>query len=155
MIKDRFAVFISWVYLAAIAVSTFSGFGNMPLYGRYYVADIPGLGWSRNFYINLYIHYLSGAAILMVSTYAVFMYLQRRHRDVRLTTSGTLRSLALGLTLLTGVLAAVKNLAFINLPHGGLMVLAFAHLGGVMIFILLSLACKIMKKTWVTQNRAI
>lgn len=155
MPRDRLAAFISWVYLVSIAVSIFSGFGNMPLYGRYYVTDIPGFGWSSNFYINLYIHYLSGAAILMVSTYVVCIYLQRRGQDVRMTTSGILRSLVLGFLLLTGVLAAVKNLPFINLSHGGLMLLAFAHLGGAMTFIFLSLACKIMKKPWVVQNSVV
>jgi hypothetical protein len=152
MPKDRFVAFMNWTYLISITVAVFSGFGNMPLYGRYYVADIPGLGWSRDFYINLYIHYVSGAVILMVSTYAVSMYLQQRRMNVRLTVSGLLRSLALGLLLFTGVLSALKNLAFINLPHAGLMTLAFAHLGSTMIFLFISIVCKITGKPWVIHD---
>ena len=34
-----------WLYGTTVVISLFTGFGNMPLWGRYYIADIPGLGW--------------------------------------------------------------------------------------------------------------
>ena len=145
---DRFATSISWIFWVSLSISIYTGFGNLPLYGRYYVADIPGLGWSRNFYSNLYVHYLSGAAILAVSTYYIADYQQHRSKVARITITGIVRASVMGLLLITGILSAIKNLPFVNLPHGGLMLLAFGHLCSALIFIFLSLGCKITKKTW-------
>lgn len=151
MLKDRFIIYLKWTYLGAILISIFSGFGNMPLYARYYVADIPGLGWSGNFYINLYVHYLSGAVLLAVSTYSILHYMQQRGSSARLTLTGVVRAWVLGLVLISGLVAAIKNLSFVNLSQGGLMVLAFTHLGASMIFIFLSIGCRVLRKPWLTN----
>jgi len=152
MLKDRFSTYLKWMYLGAFLLSVFSGFGNMPIYGRYYVSDVPGLGWSGNFYMNLYVHYLSGAVLLAVSTLFIFLYVRRRGQGTRLTPSGIGRVLLLGLVLVSGVLAAVKNLPAVNLSQAGLMVTAFVHLGAVMFYLFLSLGCKVLKRNWLADT---
>jgi formate dehydrogenase iron-sulfur subunit len=52
------------LYGAAAVTALFTGFGNMPLWGRYYVADAPGLGWSGDFFINVNVHILAGSLLL-------------------------------------------------------------------------------------------
>ncbi len=151
MLKERSIIYMKWIYLAALLIAVFSGFGNMPMYGRYYVADIPGFGWSANFFINLHIHYLSGALLLAASTYFIFLYLRRRNRGARLSTTGIIRVSLLGLVLVSGVLAAIKNLPNVNLPQAGLMALAFVHLGAVMGFIFFSLVCRFLKIPWMAD----
>ncbi len=47
------------LYGAAAVTALFTGFGNMPLWGRYYVADLPGLAWSGDFFINVNVHILA------------------------------------------------------------------------------------------------
>jgi hypothetical protein len=148
MRNDRFDTHIKWTFVAALGISIFTGFGNMPLWGRFYVSDIPGLGWSADFFINLYVHYLSGGLLLAVSTYHIIRYSQRSDRDARLSRVGLLRVVVFGLVLVSGALSAVKNLPQINLPLIGLMALVFFHLGAVMVYILISLACRILKKPW-------
>ena len=59
------------VYGLAAAVALFTGFGNMPLWKRYYVADIPGMAWSGNFFINVNVHILVGSLLLAIAVYAV------------------------------------------------------------------------------------
>ena len=149
MLTQRSIGFVKWTYVLAMLTAIFSGFGNMPLYGRYYVADIPGLGWSRNFFINLNLHYLSSAVLLGLSTYLTIVYLQHRDKGIRLSASGVVRAVLLGLVLISGVLAALKNLPAVNLPLAGLMAAAFIHLGAVMGALFLNLACWLLKKPWI------
>ena len=84
------------LYGLALIVALFTGFGNMPLYGRYYVADLPGFGWSGNFFINVNVHILSGSLLLAIAVYT-FMnsILQRESRRNRLTLTGKLRAFLL------------------------------------------------------------
>jgi formate dehydrogenase gamma subunit len=53
-----------WVLAVSGLLLLFSGFGELPMYKRYMVTEIPGLAWAGDFYINLKIHYL--AAIVFV-----------------------------------------------------------------------------------------
>ena len=57
-----------WILAISGFVLIFSGFGELPMYKRYMVTQIPGLGWSGDFFINLKIHYI--AAIVFVSLMA-------------------------------------------------------------------------------------
>ena len=59
MPNDRIDTYVKWTFLVALGISIFTWFGNMPLWGRFFVSDIPGLGWSADFFINMYVHYLS------------------------------------------------------------------------------------------------
>ena len=43
----------------------FSGFGELPMYKRFMLTQVPGMSWAGDFFINLKIHYLSG--IIFVS----------------------------------------------------------------------------------------
>jgi formate dehydrogenase gamma subunit len=53
-----------WVLALSGILLLFSGFGELPMYKRYLVTEIPGFSWAGDFYVNLKIHYL--AAILFV-----------------------------------------------------------------------------------------
>lgn len=54
-----------WLIAVSGIMLLFSGFGELPMYKRYMVTDIPGLSWVGNFWIHLKIHYL--AAIVFVA----------------------------------------------------------------------------------------
>ena len=151
MLTKRSIGYVKWTFLLAMLAAIFSGIGNMPVYGRYYVADIPGFGWSRDFYNNLYLHYLSGAVLLGLAAYLPIVYLQRRDRQVRLSRTGVFRVLLLGLALVSGVLSAVKNLPAVHLSMAGLMAVAFFHLAAAMIALFFTLACGLLKKPWLTD----
>lgn len=150
MLKDRFDVYVKWTFSAALGLSMFTGFGNMPMWGRFYVADIPGLGWSADFFINLYLHYLSGGVLLGITTYSIIHYVRGRHRGARLSRSGVVRATVFGLVLVSGGLSALKNLPSINLPLAGLMAVILFHLGAVLVYLAVSLACRILRKPWMS-----
>ena len=49
---------VRYFYLLTVLLLTLTGFGQMPIFKRYYIADIPGFGWLAQFYVTHYIHYL-------------------------------------------------------------------------------------------------
>lgn len=55
-----------WAFAISGLVLVFSGFGELPMYKRYMLTELPLLGWTGDFYIQLKIHYL--AALVFVST---------------------------------------------------------------------------------------
>jgi hypothetical protein len=126
----------------------FTGFGNMPIYKRYYISNLPGLGWSSNFYINLNVHYIVGALLLIVAVYFLVLHLRSRRPDGRLTTSGKLRAVAFGLALMTGIALAVRNLSGVNFYFGLQMAVTLLHLGMAMFLLVLSIGSGILKKRW-------
>lgn len=144
---------LRWTYRISAAVAIFTGFGNMPLFGRYYVADIPGLGWSGDFMLNVQVHYIAGAVLLAVGGYAVAAYGSRRATGLRLTVSGTLRALFLFLALLSGGVMAVKNLPLVAVDFPLLPVLNFFHLFMAVLFILFSAGCLIFRRRWTKTCR--
>ena len=148
METDKFDTVLKRIYPVVLTVALFTGFGNMPIYKRYYIADIPGLGWSGNFYINLYVHYIAGALLLAIATYFTLIYLKARLSSHQLTPTGVVRSALVGLALLTGILLAVRNLSTVNFPLATQMIVSFIHLGMAMFLMLLSIVCGLMKSRW-------
>ncbi|MBW2050308.1 MAG: hypothetical protein JRJ09_17530, partial [Deltaproteobacteria bacterium] len=55
---------IKTLYILTFIVMAFTGFGQMPIFKRYYISDIPGMAWSADFYATHYIHYM-GAILLL------------------------------------------------------------------------------------------
>ena len=55
-----------WLLAISGLLLIFSGFGELPMYKRYMVTQIPGLGWAGDFFINLKIHYLAGIVFVSI-----------------------------------------------------------------------------------------
>ena len=147
--EKMFTRWMHWVYGAVVAIVLFTGFGNMPLWGRYYIADIPGLGWSGNFYVNLQVHLLIGAVLLSLATYFLTAYIYARRDGVRLSPSGSIRAVLLILALVSGLLLAVRNLPGIRFPFEFQAGLVFFHMGIAMAFMIASITCLIARCKWI------
>ena len=139
-----------WFYLITILFLSLSGFGQMPIFKRYYIADIPGLGWLAEFYITHYIHYLAAILFLAFTAYMIIDYLLSQRKTRRLTISGYVRSTLLAGILASGVFLVVRNLAGSNLSAGFIIFLDLCHLGLVMAFLFVSLYCLVYRKQWTT-----
>ena len=81
-----------YLYLVSGIMLAFTGFGQMPLYKRYYIADIPGMAWSADFYITHQVHYIFAIILFGIVAYAAFNYLMIGRRNTALTRSGYVRS---------------------------------------------------------------
>ena len=139
-----------YLYLISIFLMALTGFGQMPIYKRYYMSDIPGLGWLANFYTTRYVHYLGAALLLGLLSYFFFDYFLLRRNNLKITMTGYLRIALLSGIVVTGVLFVVKNFPVHYLSHEFIIALNLIHLGFVMAFLLVGLYCLISKKRWTT-----
>jgi len=120
---------LNWLFTAALLVALFTGFGNMPLYGRYYIADIPGFQWSGNFIANLKVHLVTGALLLAIAAYSLVGLARQNDKWREFPLHRKLLHIAVALALASGLLAVLKNFAFLNPGLALNMTITFFHLG--------------------------
>lgn len=125
--------FTKWLYFIAAGMAIFSGMGQMPIMKRYYISDLPLMGWSQDFFIMSDLHYLSVALLLGLLAWR----LNLSQRVVDMSWSWGPRS-AWGWTLLallfiSGAFKVARN-AGVFLDPFLIMVLDFIHLGSGMAF---------------------
>jgi len=91
IIRHSLAVRAShWLIALSGLVLTFSGIGFMPLYGRFYINDIPGMRWVSDFQTQLDLHYFS-AAIFLAACLFHLLYHGRRKEFALMPRKGDLR----------------------------------------------------------------
>lgn len=140
---------VYYIYLLTIFFITLSGFGQMPIFKRYYIADIPGLGWLAKFYVTHYIHYICAAIIIGITSYAAADYLLISGKRLKLTVTGYLRAALIAGLIVTGVFLVIRNFEGYAFSHNFIIFLDLSHLTLVMLFMFTSLYCVIFKKKWV------
>jgi len=129
---------VAWLYGLALVAAVFSGMGQMPILKRYYVSDLPLMGWSADFYILSDLHYLSVS--LLLALYAWRLSLGTRLG--RVSWSWGPRSwwgwLLLAVLLVTGAVKVLRNLGVFFSPSL-LVVVDLCHLGAAMAFMVTGL----------------
>lgn len=143
---------VYYIYLLTMFFITLSGFGQMPIFKRYYIADIPGLGWLAKFYITHYIHYICAAIIIGITSYAAADYLLLARKKLKLTFAGYLRAALVTGLIITGILLVIRNLEGYIFSHNLIIFLDLSHLTLVMLFLFTSLYCLIFKKKWTRDS---
>lgn len=112
------------LYRLVAAGLAVSGIAQMPIFKRYYIADIPGLAWTGDFYFTHGMHYVTAAALLF--------WLGWRLGLGGVAAVGRSRLLLLGLLALTGLPLVLKNLPWAGFPPLLVMLLDWTHLGAAM-----------------------
>lgn len=74
--------FVHWVTALSIFILFFTGFGQMPVYKRYFVDQMPGLAWSSDYLITLNIHYYAAMVLIFISVYYLLYLFLTKERDV-------------------------------------------------------------------------
>jgi uncharacterized membrane protein len=138
-----------YLYLVSGIMLAFTGFGQMPLYKRYYIADIPGMAWSADFYITHLLHYIFAILLFGVVGYVVLNHLLTGRRSAALTASGYVRSLIVAGLMVSGMLLVTYNFSGVSLPVWAAASLLFTHLGLAMALIVTGLIAIIRKMPWV------
>ena len=89
-----------------------TGFAQMPIFKRYYIADIPGLGWLAKFYVTHYLHYLAAVLFFGLLAYIIADHvLNGPVRQKRVSLSGAVRGLILMAVVIPGIFLVVRNLS--------------------------------------------
>lgn len=143
---------IQWSYAALIFLMALTGFGQMPIYKRYYISDIPGFAWLADFWTTRYVHYVGAVVLLALLAYIAVEYLGARLKNRKLSVSGWLRLILLGVIVTTGILFVLKNFSIYLFSPESIVFMTFCHLGSVMAFLLTNLYCLVFKKQWTTSR---
>jgi len=64
----------SLLFVFAFMAMAFTGFGQLPLYNRYYLSDMPGMGWSSDYALTHILYYLFAIFFLAFFTYKILDY---------------------------------------------------------------------------------
>ena len=137
-----------WFYLLSVLFLALTGFGQMPIFKRYYIADIPGLAWLGEFFVTHYIHYLGAVLFSGFTAFMFIDYLLSKRLSRQMTATGYMRSALLAGILASGIFLVVRNLAGSDFSTGFIIFLDLCHLGLVMAFLFVSLYCLVFKKQW-------
>ncbi len=135
-------------YLALLTFMGLSGFGQMPIFKRYYIADLPGLGWLAQFYVTHYIHYLGAILLLGIAAYYAVRYLADRRRELKITLYGWLQSGIMVGIVFTGALRVIKNYAGVTMSSGLIVFLDILHLVLVMALMMIGLVGLCWRRRW-------
>lgn len=63
-----------WAIAVSGLVLFLTGMFELPMSKRYHIVDIPGLGWSADYTISLYIHYLAAVVFTVAAMFHVFYH---------------------------------------------------------------------------------
>ncbi len=123
---------LNWLFILTVTALAISGFGQMPIFNRYYISSIPGLGWTADFYFTHIMHYVAGAVFLFLITYWAAQYLKSWKNQFILTVAGGLKAGLWAAIAVTGVLRVIKNLPSMHFSPTSTMLLDWMHLALVM-----------------------
>ncbi len=136
-----------YIYGITFFFLVLTGFGQMPVYKRYYISDIPGLGWLSQFYLTHVMHYIASSVLIALAVYVIISYVFKG--SGRITGSGYFKIFILAGLIVSGVLLVIRNLPGVFLDHNLIIVLDLTHLGLCMMLLGVSFYTLITKKSWV------
>lgn len=131
------------VFILLVLVLAVSGLAQMPIFKRYYVADLPGLGWLADYWFTHKMHYVAAAGLLLFLGYAWVQWLGRWRLSLRLTVLARVRLVLLALVVGTGAVRMIKNQPGVSFSPELTMVVDWAHLGFAMLLGLAALGAVI------------
>jgi len=128
-----------WLLALSGLILLFSGFGELPMYKRYMVTQIPGLNWAGDFIVNLKIHYISAIFFLSVIVFHFVYHGWLGHRGL-LPKKGDLKNSVV--TILSFLGFGEEPKADKYLPEQRL---AYVYLGAVGLILVITGVIKVLK----------
>ncbi|MBF0467690.1 MAG: hypothetical protein HQK61_02200 [Desulfamplus sp.] len=149
-LNDRITKFL---YIITLTFLTLTGFAQMPIFKRYRIADIPGLGWLAEFYVTHSMHYIFAILLIGLAFYVCVDYFSDRKKEKRPTSQMYAKAVMISGLIITGALLVFKNLPGTP-PYSPLIVsmLNLLHLTFCMLLLFYSLIILIIKKYLVQKT---
>jgi hypothetical protein len=133
---------------------TVTGMGQMPIFKRYYIADIPGLGWLAAPYTVHWVHYAGAIALMGLGAWLAVIHLAGRFgylpaqpvhmgQAAGLTISGKVRVALLVLIIITGYMRVAKNLPDFHWSAAMTVFIDWSHLGFAMLLGIAALVARL------------
>jgi vacuolar-type H+-ATPase subunit I/STV1 len=146
------APLVRTLYVVSALVLVVTGFGQMPIYKRYYVSSLPGLHWLADFYVTHWLHYLSAAVLMGLVVYTLVIFFFAYNRTKKISISGFVRGLIILCLIVTGILLVINNLPGSIFSQGAIIFLDIAHMALAMLFLFAGLVAIIRKSPWVVER---
>jgi hypothetical protein len=140
-----------YVYLITLFVITLTGFAQMPIFKRYYIADIPGLGWLDEFYVTHYLHYLAAAVLLTLVFEGVSGYFLMYRKHYRMTASGRIRGALLFGLVLTGTMMVGKNFSGYWFSQLVIIALDILHIALTVFYLCAAMWALVSREKWIEE----
>ena len=144
--------YIKKLYFILLFTMGLTGFGQMPIFKRYYIADIPGLGWLADFYATHYIHYVGAVILFGFFVYVAVTYWGLMRRQFQLTGAAYIRIAILALITITGIFRVLKNLPDVVFSPLFTMVIDISHLAFMMFLMIFGILFMVLKKGWLVEK---
>lgn len=109
MLDPLFPRWQKQLLLAAALGLALTGMGQMPIFSRYYIADIPGLGWLGDFQITAALHLALAAILLCLLASFATVWIVAGHGRPRLSAAGWQRVVLYGALAVTGMVRVLQN----------------------------------------------
>ncbi len=71
-----------WLIAVSGLLLCFSGIGFMPLYGRFYLNDLPALHWVSNFHVQMQLHYITAIIFTAAALFHLVYHKRRGERSL-------------------------------------------------------------------------
>ncbi|MBW2596330.1 MAG: cytochrome b/b6 domain-containing protein [Deltaproteobacteria bacterium] len=75
-------LFVHWAAAISTFALIFSGLGQLPLYKRYMLDQLPGLSWLSDYSVTLSIHYWAATVLIFAIAYHIVFHGIRRDFDM-------------------------------------------------------------------------
>ena len=144
--------FLKPVYFFLLFAMGLTGFAQMPIFKRYYIADIPGLGWLADFYATHYLHYIGAIVLFGFFAYAAVVYWGLIRRRFHLTLAAYIRIAILMLIAVSGIFRVLKNLPEVVFPPTFTMLIDISHLIFMMLLMIFGVIFMVVKKRWIVEK---
>ena len=128
---------------------TLTGFAQMPVFKRYYIADIPGLGWLAQFYVTHSLHYVFAAVLIGLGVFVLLDLMLNEKGLFSVTGSGMVKAVLIIGLMVSGGFMVIRNLPGVYFSHGAIHVMNLAHLGFCMVLLMVSAYTLITGKKWI------
>ena len=128
-----------WLVAISSFVLLFSGLGQLPMYKRYKLVELPGMAWASNYEITLVMH-LIAAAVFSGAIIFHLVYHFRRREFAAIPKKGDMKE---SIHIIKAMLSGQKEP-----PHGKFLAeqrLAYVAIGGVSLILLITGLIKVFK----------
>lgn len=146
--------FIKAFYMLLLFILGLTGFGQMPIFKRYYIADIPGFGWLANFYLTHYIHYIGASLFLALSAYCAAAYFLSKKRQFSLSWSAYVRAIFIACIIITGIFRVFKNMPNIVFSPVFTMFIDISHLIFMFFLMISAIFFAVIRSGWLKKSNS-
>ena len=129
---------IKYIYRIAVVMLVITGFAQMPIFKRYYVADIPGFGWLARFYTTHLLHYIFASLFLFCFFWYATLYIGSRKYKTGVRKASFIQSAVYTGLILSGFILVLNNYPVHYFSENCIILTDFIHLGLVLILLVFS-----------------